>query len=430
MFVSLPKLRATLAALVVASSGLAAATAPAVAAVEDQPAAAAQAAAWVAAELDQPEPSFDVFGKTAARTDVVFALAAVGGEEGAARQALADLEAGAESYIGPANAANVGALAKVLLAVEIAGVDAATFVEGRDLEAELRASMDPSGIFASEVFSQSLAMIALGATPGGVPAAATAALEGMQCADGDFTFLGTCPGGPIPDVDTTALAIQALIAAGSDGAASVAADLLADTQNADGSWPNAFGDPNTNSAGVAGQALRAAGRVDAADLAAEFVMSLQTEDGGIRFVEAETEANGFATLQGVLALGGGPYHDLALQAFADVPDDHLFATEIAWLGFSGISQGCDPPADDNFCPDANLTRGEMAAFLVRALDLTDPGDDTFTDDDGSVFEGDIRRLAAAGITKGCNPPTNDNFCPDASLARGEMAALLFRALGG
>jgi hypothetical protein len=72
----------------------------------------------------------------------------------------------------------------------------------------------------------------------------------------------------------------------------------------------------------------------------------------------------------------------------------------------------------------------MAAFLVRALGYTDPGaGDLFTDDDLSIFEGDIDRMATAGVTKGCNPPTNDKFCPKGYVTRGQMAAFLHRALG-
>lgn len=41
----------------------------------------------------------------------------------------------------------------------------------------------------------------------------------------------------------------------------------------------------------------------------------------------------------------------------------------------------------------------MAAFLVRALSLTDEGGgDLSVDDDGSVFEASIDRLAIAGVT--------------------------------
>lgn len=51
---------------------------------------------------------------------------------------------------------------------------------------------------------------------------------------------------------------------------------------------------------------------------------------------------------------------------------------------------------------------------------------TFTDDEASVFEADIEWLAATGVTFGCNPPTNDNFCPDDGVSRGQMAAFLHR----
>ena len=70
----------------------------------------------------------------------------------------------------------------------------------------------------------------------------------------------------------------------------------------------------------------------------------------------------------------------------------------------------------------------MAAFLVRALGLPPASGDRFVDDDGSTFEDDIERLAAAGITAGCNPPANDNYCPDEPVSRGQMAAFLRRAL--
>jgi hypothetical protein len=70
----------------------------------------------------------------------------------------------------------------------------------------------------------------------------------------------------------------------------------------------------------------------------------------------------------------------------------------------------------------------MAAFLVRSLGLTDRGDVDFVDDNGSVFEADIERLATAGITVGCNPPANDRYCPSDSVTREQMASFLARAL--
>jgi len=109
--------------------------------------------------------------------------------------------------------------------------------------------------------------------------------------------------------------------------------------------------------------------------------------------------------------------------------DSIFENEIEWMADEGITKGCNPPSNTKFCPKGNVTRGQMAAFLNRAFNLPATSIDFFTDDDGSVFEGDINRLAAAGITKGCNPPANDRFCPDGKVTRGQMAAFLVRAYG-
>lgn len=113
--------------------------------------------------------------------------------------------------------------------------------------------------------------------------------------------------------------------------------------------------------------------------------------------------------------------------------DTVYHAVIGELAAAGVTKGCNPPANDLFCPGRSVTRGEMAAFLVRALDLDGPlpkdWATRFIDDDGSVFEADIARLAAAGITNGCNRPANDRYCPGEPVSRQQMAAFLVRALG-
>ena len=116
------------------------------------------------------------------------------------------------------------------------------------------------------------------------------------------------------------------------------------------------------------------------------------------------------------------------ERFCDT-DGSVFAADIEALAAAGITKGCNPPVNDRFCPERAVTRGAMAAFLVRALGLTETSSVEFSDVGGSVFEADISKLAAAGITKGCNPPVNDRFCPERAVTRGAMAAFLVRALG-
>jgi|FLYL01.1.fsa_nt_gi hypothetical protein len=106
-------------------------------------------------------------------------------------------------------------------------------------------------------------------------------------------------------------------------------------------------------------------------------------------------------------------------------DGTTFENDINRLAEAGITKGC---ATGRFCADQPVTREQMAAFLVRAFHLPAGTKNRFTDDDGSIFEGDIDRLASAGITKGCNPPTNDRFCPKDPVTRAQMASFLVRAL--
>ncbi|MCP4968366.1 MAG: SpoIID/LytB domain-containing protein [bacterium] len=115
----------------------------------------------------------------------------------------------------------------------------------------------------------------------------------------------------------------------------------------------------------------------------------------------------------------------ATSPFTDITGS-VHHEDIVYIEDLGITQGCNPPSNTHYCPTGHVTRGEMAAFLVRALGLTDDGGkDWFGDDGSSVFESDINKLATAGITAGCNAAGTD-FCPDQQLSRGEMAAFLVR----
>jgi hypothetical protein len=113
-------------------------------------------------------------------------------------------------------------------------------------------------------------------------------------------------------------------------------------------------------------------------------------------------------------------------AYDDV-DGHLFEVAIDKIQTAGIGFGCD---ENSFCPDRPLERDEMAELLVRAFQYENPdATDFFTDDSGNPFETSINKLANGGITVGCNPPANDHFCPDRQLSRGEMATFFVRAIG-
>lgn len=121
--------------------------------------------------------------------------------------------------------------------------------------------------------------------------------------------------------------------------------------------------------------------------------------------------------------GGSSDRPRAGVTFRDVPDDHPFARDIQWLASSGITQG---RADGTFGPGDRVTRAQMAAFLSRALDLRATSGIRFSDVPAAyTFAGDIDRLATAGITLGRGDGT---FDPNGTVTRGQMAAFLSRGL--
>jgi hypothetical protein len=127
-----------------------------------------------------------------------------------------------------------------------------------------------------------------------------------------------------------------------------------------------------------------------------------------------------------------PLSDAAVAQVALPPggtfvDDDGLAEEgyIEAIAAVGVTLGCNPPANDRFCPGRTLARADMATFLVRALDLPPTSIDFFADV-GGVHEPSINALAQAGITIGCGP---GQYCPAAEISRQQLATFLVRALG-
>lgn len=116
------------------------------------------------------------------------------------------------------------------------------------------------------------------------------------------------------------------------------------------------------------------------------------------------------------------------QVFTDVPTAHPFFQQILGLRDKAITQGC---ATDRYCPADTVTRGQMAAFLLRALagdTFAFPAGQRFTDVPPShPFFRFIQMMSVLGITSGCG---NDRYCPDDPVTRGQMAVFVLRALAG
>lgn len=78
-----------------------------------------------------------------------------------------------------------------------------------------------------------------------------------------------------------------------------------------------------------------------------------------------------------------------------------------------------------FNPLAEITRGEFAAMISRALGLQSSGKGSFDDTAGKWYEGEVQALFEAGITEGTSATT---FNPDAQISREQAAVLMARVL--
>jgi len=115
----------------------------------------------------------------------------------------------------------------------------------------------------------------------------------------------------------------------------------------------------------------------------------------------------------------------ASTGFTDVPVDYWAAAWIEQLAAEGITGGCGTGI---YCPDATVTRAEMAVFLLKAKHGTSysPPDATGVFMDvpvGYWAHKWIEQLALEGITGGCGVGT---YCPNSSVTRAQMAVFLVK----
>lgn len=130
--------------------------------------------------------------------------------------------------------------------------------------------------------------------------------------------------------------------------------------------------------------------------------------------------------------GDAEYEAPEESPFADVPTDHPFYTEIAWLAENGITTGYAVGDEVHFRPTAPVSRQAMAAFLHRLLPDEPPVTaeqvaETFVDvGPGNEFYADILWLAEAGISTGTVTPEGTYFRPAEPVSRQAMAAFIVR----
>ena len=134
------------------------------------------------------------------------------------------------------------------------------------------------------------------------------------------------------------------------------------------------------------------------------------------------------TINGNIALNAASDPTTIVAPLTDTTSTDYFNTAVNLLRQYGITTGCSisPPM---FCPNDNVTRAQMAIFIVRSV----LGGDTFpysatpyfTDVAADTFGFKwIQKMYELGITGGCG---GGKYCPADTVTRGQMAVFVIRA---
>jgi hypothetical protein len=145
-------------------------------------------------------------------------------------------------------------------------------------------------------------------------------------------------------------------------------------------------------------------------------------------VSYSVDANPGGTIRsGTITAAGQTFTVAQGIDFLDVPQSNPFYNEIGKLAARGVTLGC---GGGNYCPIQVVTRGQMAAFIIRALgdfNPPTPAVQRFLDVPPiNPFYAFIEEMAVRQITLGCG---GGNYCPFNPVTREQMAAFIIRGLG-
>lgn len=213
-----------------------------------------------------------------------------------------------------------GQRSKLVLAVAAAGGDPFNFA-GTNLWEPIENTLFETGIVGQGFYDHSLATLAAVAVGSERATEFATVLVNWQLPDGSWGFAADATEGE-GDTNTTALAIQALVAAGQgdDPAIDRALDYLESAQGSDGGYgyapaatPDAI-ETDSNSTALVIQAFLAVGMEPSQEPLASALTALagfQNESGSVRYTDDQPEDNLFSLVQAIPAAAGLPFSVLA-----------------------------------------------------------------------------------------------------------------------
>jgi prenyltransferase beta subunit len=310
------------------------------------------------------------FGGASATADIVVAFGAAGVDAHTVQSAQGKSPVDFLVTRVPTYNADGGEMGKLVLAAVASGEDPHSF-GGYNLVVSLTQHISPTGEFGTNnQFRQALGILALAAAEEAAPPTTTQWLRNQQLPGGGWAWVV----GSDADVDTTALAIQALIAAGETPTATSvvsAVDFLRTAQNNDAGFcydpVSPYGtDSNTDSTAAAIQALLAAGE----DLS-DWTRNGRTPLEALRHFQ---KSDGVFVYQ--WGGWGGPV-DSAMATYHAIPalpgQAHPIVPQVLET-FTPVCQGPDPD---------RTVAAPMRAAWGKSVDVVIPfGSDL--DEDGSV----------------------------------------------
>jgi len=153
---------------------------------------------------------------------------------------------------------------------------------------------------------------------------------------------------------------------------------------------------------------------------------VNTEEGTVSFVPTSLKSEDDVTVAGLLSTTNSIYTVLSVQAqsFSDLAASHWANSYVASLSSNLIVEGTGA---GKFEPRRAITRAEFAAMIVRSLGLEVSGSASqFSDVSSSAwYAGVVATAAEAGIVQG---DPNGTFRPNANISRQELAAMVVRAM--